>query len=132
VAPAPRSAAILMGLGRAALGAAVLAAPEAVTARWLGPDNARLPVVRDLAISLGARDAALGLATLASVEDRVLGPRLVAACAAVDAADVVATLVARRHLPRIGVIGTVAVAGAAALAGARLSQALARAQPVPA
>jgi len=120
-----RRAALLMSAGRAALGAAVLAAPARVTARWLGEENARLPVVRDLAISLGARDVALGLAGLLTVGDRRLGPRVIAACAAVDAADVVGTVLARRHLPRAGALGTVAVAGAAALVGAVLAGGLA-------
>ncbi len=57
----PRRCAWLLAAGRAALGVAVLAAPEQVTARWLGQDNAELPVVGDLARSLGARDLALGL-----------------------------------------------------------------------
>ncbi|HEX5224211.1 MAG TPA: hypothetical protein VFW29_03680 [Solirubrobacteraceae bacterium] len=123
----PRRAALLMSAGRAALGAAVLASPANVTARWLGERNARLPVVRDLAISLGARDVALGIAGIYARDDRRLGPRVLAACAAVDAADVVGTLVARRHLPAAGVAGTVAVAGGAALYGAALARELARA-----
>jgi hypothetical protein len=113
-----------MSAGRAALGAAVLMAPAKITARWLGEENARLPVVRDLAISLGARDVALGLAGLLTVDDRRLAPRVIAACAAVDAADVVGTLAARKHLPRAGVLGTVAVAGAAALVGAGVARGL--------
>jgi hypothetical protein len=126
---APRRTAALMSAGRLALGAAVLAAPAKVTARWLGEENSRLPVVGDLAISLGARDAALGVGTLLALGDPRLGSRMIAACAAVDAADVVGTLLARRHLPRAGVAGTVAVAGAAALVGAWLARELAQ-QPL--
>ena len=69
-------AARLLAGGRAALGAAVLAAPRAVTSRWLGEESASLPVVGDLARSLGARDLALGLATLAALKDPALGPRM--------------------------------------------------------
>ena len=57
----PRRGAWLIAAGRAALGAAVLAAPEAVTARWLGEENAARPACADLARSLGARDVALGV-----------------------------------------------------------------------
>ena len=124
---AVRRAARLMAAGRVALGAAVLVAPARVTARWLGEDNAALPVVGDLAISLGARDVALGLAVLATLDDPRVGPLLCAATAAVDAADVVGTAVARRHLPRAGAAGTIAVAGAASAAGFYLAQRLARA-----
>jgi hypothetical protein len=112
-----RRTAWLLAAGRAALGAAVLAAPERVTARWLGPENAALGVVGDLAISLGARDVALGLAVLQTLDDRRVGPRVQAACAFVDAADVVGTALARKHLPRTGVAGTIAVAGAASATG---------------
>jgi hypothetical protein len=56
----PRRAATLLAAGRAALGVAVLVAPEAVTARWLGA-HASHPAVRYLARSLGARDLALGI-----------------------------------------------------------------------
>jgi hypothetical protein len=120
-----RRAALLMSAGRAALGLAVLTAPRAVTSRWLGEENARLPVVGDLAISLGARDLALGLAGVLALDDRRLGPRVIAACAAVDAADVVGTLIARSSLPAAGVAGTVALAGGAAAFGAVLARRLA-------
>jgi hypothetical protein len=45
----PRRATLLLAVGRIVLGAAVLAAPEKVTSRWLGADNAALPAVVDLA-----------------------------------------------------------------------------------
>jgi hypothetical protein len=105
---------------------AVLAAPEQVTARWLGEESSRLPVVGDLARSLGARDLALGLVTLKTLDDPA-GPLVQAACAAADSVDVLATILARDALPRRGVYGTVAVAGAAACAGFYLSHRLAHA-----
>jgi hypothetical protein len=120
-----RRGVMLLAAGRAALGVAVLTAPEQVTARWLGEGNAQLPVVRDLARSLGARDLALALATLQTLDDCVTGPRVQLLCALVDAADVVATVIARASLPRKGVYGTVAVAGVAAAAGLCLSHELA-------
>jgi hypothetical protein len=123
----PRRGAQLLAAGRAALGVAVLAAPEQVTSRWLGEEHARLPVVGDLARSLGARDVALGLATLQTLDDPVGGPRVQLLCALVDSADVLATVLARASLPRKGLYGTVLIAGAAAVGGFYCSHKLARA-----
>jgi hypothetical protein len=124
---APRRGAWLIAAGRVVLGVAVLTAPEQVTARWLGDGNAELPVVGDLARSLGARDLALGIVTLQTLDDPVIGPRAQLLCALVDAADVLATLIARKSLPRKGLYGTVAIASAAAGAGAYFSRRLERA-----
>jgi hypothetical protein len=122
---APRRGAWLIAAGRVALGAAVLGAPERVTARWLGEDNAELPVVGDLARSLGARDLALGIVSLRTLDDPALGPRVQLLCALVDAADVLATVLARKSLPCKGLYGTVAIAGVAAGAGVYFSRKLA-------
>jgi hypothetical protein len=123
----PRRGAFLLAAGRAALGAVVLAAPEQVTSRWLGEENSKLPVVADLARSLGVRDLALGIATLKTLDDPAIGPLVQAACAVADAVDAIATVLARDALPRKGVYGTVAVAGAAAVAGFYFSHRLAHA-----
>jgi hypothetical protein len=123
----PRRGAQLLAAGRAVLGVAVLAAPERVTSGWLGAEHARLPVVEDLARSLGARDLALGIAALQTLDDPVVGPRIQALCAVVDSVDTLATILARGSLPRKGVLGTVAIAGAAAGAGFYFSHRLAHA-----
>ena len=120
----PRRGAQLLAASRVALGVAVLAAPEQVTERWLG-EHAANPVVRYLARSLGARDLALGILALTTVEDPELGPRTQALCAVADSVDALATVAARSELPLLGVIGTVAVAGAAAGAGFLFSHRLA-------
>ncbi len=122
----PRRGAFLLAAGRAALGVAVLVAPEQVTSRWLGEESSKLPVVGDLARSLGVRDLALGIATLKTLDDPS-GPLVQAACAVADCVDVLATILARDALPRKGVYGTVAVAGAAAVAGFYFSHRLAHA-----
>ena len=122
----PRRGAWMLAAGRTALGVAVLASPERVTSGWLGEDSARLPVVGDLARSLGARDIALGIATLQTLDDPLVGPRVQFACALVDCADVLATVIARGSLPRKGFLGTVVVAAGAAGAGFYFSHALAR------
>ena len=122
----PRRGAFLLAAGRAALGAAVLVAPEQVTSRWLGEESSKLPVVVDLARSLGVRDLALGIATLKTLDDPA-GPLVQAACAVADSVDVLATVLARDALPRKGVYATVVVAGAAAVAGFYFSHRLAHA-----
>jgi len=121
----PRRAAGLLAAGRLALGAAVLAAPEQVTSRWLGDEHAHHPAVRYLAHSLGVRDLVLGALALSTLGDPRFGSQVLAACAVADSVDALATVAARSHLPRVGVIGTVGVAGAAAVAGFYLSQQLA-------
>jgi hypothetical protein len=120
----PRRGALALAAGRLALGAAVLAAPEQVTARWLGTHAAH-PAVRYLARSLGVRDLALGVLVLQTLDDPELGPRAQAACAVVDSVDALATLAARSDLPPAGMAGTVAVAGVAAGAGFLFSHRLA-------
>jgi hypothetical protein len=122
-----RRGAWLLAAGRASLGVAVLAAPEQVVGRWLGREHAAKPVVIDLARSLGARDIALGVATLQTLDDAVVGPRVQALCAVVDGIDVLATVMARRSLPASGVLGTVAIAGAASGVGFHLAHKLAHA-----
>ena len=122
-----RRAAWLIAAGRVALGAAILGAPARVTSRWLGSENARRPALQDLARGMAARDIALGLATLQTLDDPLVGPRLQLACAFADGVDALATLLARRHLPRTGALGTVAVAGGAAAAGLYTSHRLAHA-----
>lgn len=113
-----------MSVGRIALGAAVLAAPERVTAHWLGEENAHAPAVADLARGLAARDIALGVAGLATLERPRAGAAVLAMTAFADATDAAATAIAREHLPRRGVYGTIAIAGGAALAGLWLARAL--------
>ncbi len=94
---------------------------------WLGKDNARLGGVKDLGRGLAARDIALGLAVLQTLDDPVLGPRIQLACAFADGVDALGTVLERESLPRLGVLGTVAIAGGSALAGLYFAHRLARA-----
>jgi hypothetical protein len=123
----PRTAATTLAAGRAALGVAVLVAPQSVTSRWLGEDNASHPAVRYLARSLGVRDLALGVLALRTLDDPRVASQVQAACAVADSVDAIATVAARSRLPLAGVLGTVTVAGAAAAGGFYLSRALAEA-----
>jgi hypothetical protein len=121
----PRRAAGLIAAGRVALGAAVLAAPEQVTSRWLGDEHARHPAVRYLARSLGGRDLVLGVLGLSTLGSPQFASQVLVAGAVADSVDALATVAARSHLPRLGVIGTIGIAGGAAVAGFYLSQQLA-------
>ncbi|HTZ88666.1 MAG TPA: hypothetical protein VMB05_18535 [Solirubrobacteraceae bacterium] len=119
----PRRAAGLIGAGRAALGIAVLLAPE-VTSSWLG-EHARHPAVRYLTHLVGVRDLALGALTLAALRDGERAGRMQLVCAAADTVDVLATLAVRSELPAAGVAGTVALGGGAAAVGLYLARELA-------
>jgi hypothetical protein len=121
----PKRGARLLAYGRAALGLAVLAAPERVMSRWLGAENARQGGVKDLGRGLAARDIGLAVAALQTLDDPVIGPRVQVACAAADAADALATIVERRSLPRLAVIGTATIAGVASAAGLYFSHRIA-------
>ncbi|HXB15170.1 MAG TPA: hypothetical protein VNV44_05440 [Solirubrobacteraceae bacterium] len=112
-----RHGAQLLAGARAALGAVVLVAPEAVLSRWLGAQNARRGAVKALGRGLAARDIGLALASLQTLDDPVIGPRVLAACALADAVDALAALLERESLPALGAAATVAVAGGAAAAG---------------
>jgi hypothetical protein len=121
----PRQGARLIAAGRTALGLAILVAPKQVAGRWLGSENLAQPLVSGLARMLAARDLALGIASLQTLDDPVIGPRIMAAAAVADTVDTMATLSARSKLPRGGTIGTVVLAGATAVAGFYFSHRLA-------
>jgi hypothetical protein len=120
-----RRAQMISAVGRIVLGAAVFAAPEKVTQHWLGEENAHHPAVGDLARGLAMRDIALGVAVLQTINDPIGGPRIQAGVAAADAADAIGTILARRSLPTVGVLGTVLIAGGAAATGFYLSHVIA-------
>ena len=120
-----RRAALLLAAGRAAIGASVLLAPEAVMSRWLGSENARRGSAKALGRGLAARDLGLALATIQTLDDPVVGPRVQVACAFADGADALATLIERDELPPLAAAATVVIAGGAALAGLYLSHRLA-------
>jgi hypothetical protein len=120
----PRRLAWLIGAGRAGLGLAIVVAPRQVTGRWLGRENAEQPIVARMAMMLGGRDLALGAASLQTLDDPIAGPRVLAACALVDTVDTVATILARRSMPRAGALAATAVGGATAAGCLYCSRAL--------
>jgi hypothetical protein len=121
--PDARSIALAWSLGRAALGATIAVAPEPLSRGWIGSDAAR-PGARALGTALGARDFVLGLGTAAALRSGEDARMWIAGCALADAADFTATLVARRNIPRTGLIGVGALAGGSAALGAWLATAV--------
>lgn len=124
-----RVTARVVAAGRVGLGAALVLAPERMTAPWLGGDSGRAGV-RVVTRALGARDVALGLGVFVSPPAQ-LAPWVAAAVLA-DAADLVATLAAGDALPLTGrlLVGALAsggvVLGAVSLAGVRCAAPTAR------
>jgi hypothetical protein len=116
MASASTVVAVLAG-GRALIGAALVAAPAPLTRMWTGDDR---PATLVVGRGLGARDMAVGAGTLLALR-RGRGARAwIAAGIAGDVADLGSSLAAGDALPRFGRIGTAALAGGAALAGAWL------------
>jgi len=112
--PASRILAVsVLGL-RIAYGAALVAAPERLTRRWLGPATAGDPAQVALR-GLGAREVLLHAGGLAAtVRGDAVRPWLAASVAG-DLSDIAATVAGRRGLPKGSAPATLAVAGASAL-----------------
>ena len=117
-----RHVARTLSLGRIGFGIALMALPERTTELWIGKQS-RKPVPQMFTRAVGARDLGLGAATIAAASGRgPLRPLLLAALLA-DSTDLIATLVARDHLPRMavpviaGAAGSGIALGVIALAG---------------
>ena len=118
------SATAVLGL-RVSYGLALIAAPRRLALRWLGPAAEDAPLQVALR-ALGAREAILHAgALLALSRDAPLRPWL-AASAAGDMTDVIATAAGRRRLPHGAAPATLAIGGGSALISAALAIALER------
>jgi hypothetical protein len=105
-------AASVLGL-RIAYGVALVAAPERLTRRWLGPAVAHDPAQVALR-GLGAREVLLHAGGLAAtLRGGAVRPWLAASVAG-DLSDIAATAAGRRGLPAGAAPATLAVAGASA------------------
>jgi len=107
-----RDVARLINAGRIGLGLALVLAPRRMGRGWIGA-SAQAPGVTAMARALGIRDAVLGAIALHTIDNPQVGPRWQRTLALVDGVDLVATLGARRGLPRFGVASVVVMAGAA-------------------
>lgn len=106
----------VLSIGRAALGAGMVATPALAGRPWVGPD-ASAPGAMVIGRAFGARDVVLGLGTL-EADRRGEGVRTwLAAGVIADAVDLVATLAAGDEIPARGSRAVSVLAGGAALAG---------------
>ncbi|MBW3664559.1 MAG: hypothetical protein KY469_15770 [Actinobacteria bacterium] len=112
----PRGITALIALGRAAIGATLLAAPQQSGKGWLG-DVADDPRAQAALRGLGARDLAIGIGTLLSLTRGRRPDRWIEAGIIADGADAFAAVMARDRLARTSLVTTIAVAGGAALLG---------------
>jgi hypothetical protein len=110
----PQNASRAIGLSRIAFGIALVAVPGRVGQAWLGEGGKTAPTKVALQ-GLGIRDALIGMAMAHSAGDPDRGYRWARTSAIGDAVDLAATLNARELLPRSGVVGTAALAGAGAV-----------------
>ncbi|MGZ4268276.1 MAG: hypothetical protein ACXVFT_07250 [Solirubrobacteraceae bacterium] len=118
-----RTAAVaVLGL-RLAYGAGLIAAPERLARRWLGPEAAGAPVQVPLR-GLGARELVIhGFALAAALRGAPVRPYLAASIAG-DVADILATAGGRAGLPEGAATATAAVAGGSALVSAGVAAAV--------
>lgn len=114
----------LLGFGRLAIGAAMMAVPAQSMRGWIGADADRVPT-QTVVRAFGAREVLLGFLTAHVASNPGVGRRTVGAIALCDAVDAAVTVAARRHLPASGVAGVGALAGGSALTGLVLSRKLA-------
>jgi hypothetical protein len=113
------------GAGRVALGAGLLVAPRLLGRPWLGR-TATEPAGQVVLRALGARDLIIGAIALHTVDHPDVGPRWQRTCAAADAVDALATLVARRSLPAAGSALVAALAATGTVTGLTVAGALSR------
>jgi hypothetical protein len=112
----------LLGL-RVAYGVALIAAPERLALRWLGPATEKPPTQVALR-GLGAREIVVHGAAIAAVASGKPVRPFLAASAAGDLADIAATVAGRDGLPDGAAPATLAVAGGSALLTAGLAAAV--------
>jgi hypothetical protein len=112
----PRDVARLHALGRIAVGAALTAAPERSGRAWVG-ELGRRPGAGVLTTGLGARDLAIGAGTATALRRGYGASPWLRAGVLADAADLVATLRARHHLPPLAVAGVGLVAAGSVVLG---------------
>jgi len=114
----------VIGIGRIAIGAGLLALPRLTGTVWLG-SPAEQPGGQLAVASLGARDMALGAGMVWALGGRKRDPRpWLLASAAGDLADLAGVLRHREGLTSASAITTAAMAGGAAAAGVWLANEL--------
>jgi hypothetical protein len=112
-----RTAAATVLALRVGYGAALIAAPERLARRWLGPDSSRAPAQVPLR-ALGMRELLIHVGGLAALlRGETVRPWLGASIAG-DLTDIAATVAGRSELPAGAASATAVVAGVSALLSA--------------
>ena len=119
----PKALARTLGYGRLGFGVAMLAAPRLSTRGWIGAEADGVGT-QTVTRAFGAREVLLGFLAAHVASRPGVGKRTVAALAACDLVDLVATVAARRSLPATGVAAVGLVAGSGAVAGLLAAQGL--------
>jgi hypothetical protein len=109
----------LQALGRVAIGAGLVLAPERLASGWLGAD-ARRPGTRVALAGLGARDLAIGAGAAWALGGGEDARGWLLAGVVVDATDLAVTIARRDALPTFGVVAVGAIAAASTAIGLRL------------
>jgi hypothetical protein len=117
----PVNVARALGLGRVAVGLAILAVPARVGESWVGADGTT-PGAQVALRGLGVRDVLIGMAQAHTASDPERGYRWARTASLGDTVDLVATLAAAKHLPRSGVLTIGVVATGAAVSGVLVSR----------
>jgi hypothetical protein len=113
----PRAVARQISFGRIGFGVAFMLAPGPAGRLWIGPE-AGGPGTKLVIRALGARDFALGLGTLLSMRHNRPTRGWLEASGLADFADLVATIIAREHVPPAARVAVYAIATpSAALCG---------------
>jgi len=117
-----RQVAVWYSLGRAGFGAVAMAAPGMARV-WIGPDEARRPLMKMIVRAFGARDLALGVGSYLALSDEKsdAAKTWLQLSAVSDATDAVATLLAARHLSKRRVATALTAAVTGAVTGFRLT-----------
>jgi hypothetical protein len=121
---ATRASAVAVTSLRIAYGAALIAAPERLTRKWLG-DSAERAGGRVALRALGAREVLLHTGALRASLRGNCGLLWLAASVGGDLADIASTVAERDGLPDGSTRATAAVAGVSALITAAVAAALA-------
>lgn len=101
------------GIGRALIGATLVAAPRLVARSWVGDDPG--PATRVLGRALGVRDLALGAGLLWALDRDEPAHAWLVGAAVADTVDAAATLIAWNSLPRGGRALVLAIAAGSAV-----------------
>lgn len=119
-----RTVAAALALGRVALGAALIVAPERIARSWIGPAGTERSV-EVMARAVGIRDVAIGVGGAAALLSKSGSARdWMLAAAAADTGDLVATLLARDVVPANGVAAVGVLAGGSAVVCAATAAAI--------